>query len=95
MPQQQEEFDDESGFIGRVDFFWPEHGVIAEFDGQVKYNDRSSIVSEKLREDRLRELGYEVVRITWSEVLNEPAKVAQRIRAAMGRAAARRRRVAR
>jgi len=44
---------------------------VVEFDGAVKYagaDGRAALVAEKLREDRLRALGYEVVRIVWSDL---------------------------
>jgi len=63
-PVLQQEFRDGAGLIGRVDFWFPEHGVVLEFDGRSKYVDpalraagRSSadvVVAEKRREDRLR-----------------------------------------
>jgi len=37
------------------------------------------VVAEKLREDRLRDLGYLIVRLVWSE-LADPATVARKIR---------------
>lgn len=79
--------------VGVVDFLFREHWTIVEFDGYLKYSDRTDIVAEKHREDRLRELGYEVVRITWAE-LAHPERVHAKIRAAFARALARRRPVA-
>jgi hypothetical protein len=73
--------------VARVDFLWPELGVIGEFDGRVKYrNDPSALWHEKVREDRLRDLGYEVVRFTWDEVVRHPERVVARIRSAFARA---------
>ena len=43
---------------------------------------------EKLREDRLRALGYEVVRLTWAD-LDDPGRVHDLITSAFARAAAR------
>jgi len=76
-PVLQRPFYDSEGFIGRTDFFWPEYGVIGEFDGDAKYLDdellgdrstREAILAEKKREDRLRALGYKVVRWDWKAV---------------------------
>ena len=76
--------------IARVDFLWEEHRTIVEFDGRVKYgpgNDRGpdALWQEKLREEQLREAGYEVVRITWAQLMNEPERTVERIRAAFAR----------
>ncbi|MGB5953306.1 MAG: type IV toxin-antitoxin system AbiEi family antitoxin domain-containing protein [Ornithinimicrobium sp.] len=56
------------GFAARVDFLIAEHGVVIEFDGMAKYQSASYLRAEKLREDRLRRLGYEVVRFTWKDL---------------------------
>ena len=72
----------EPGFEALVDFLIDDEKVVLEFDGKVKYartadepdpfgNRRTPqevLWHEKRREDRLRELGYEVVRVTWSEL---------------------------
>lgn len=73
-PVLQQRFDDAAGLAGIVDFWWPEAGVIGEFDGVGKYlrdlsgrgRDTAQIViDEKRREDRLRALGFRVVRWGW------------------------------
>ena len=81
-----------------VDFLLDEAPVVIEFDGRVKYGrdadepdpfsrrrSREQVVwDEKRREDRLRELGYEVVRVVWSD-LDSPRELAARIRRAVER----------
>jgi hypothetical protein len=52
-PVLQQEFVTDAGAF-RVDFWWPDAGVIGEFDGRVKYDDRDAIWAEKRREDALR-----------------------------------------
>jgi hypothetical protein len=86
-PMLQTEFTDNAGFVARVDFYFPEQNTVVEFDGMVKYASGSAeiLIEEKLREDRLRALGIEVVRITWAD-LARPAEVAARIRQAFARA---------
>lgn len=84
-PELQVEFRDERGIVwARVDALFAEERTIVEFDGRMKYDDPTTLWREKLREDRLRELGYEVVRVTWSD-LGAPAALATRIRAAFAR----------
>ena len=78
-PALQVRFDDRTGLIGYVDMWWPTLGVIGEADGLVKYTDRDTLVAEKHREDRLRRLGFIVVRWTWREIMDTPHIVAQRI----------------
>lgn len=77
--------------LARVDFLVGDC-VIVEFDGAVKYagaDGRDALVAEKRRESALTDLGYEVVRIVWSD-LDDPVTVLRRIRAAYERAARRR-----
>ncbi|GAA5160800.1 type IV toxin-antitoxin system AbiEi family antitoxin domain-containing protein [Ornithinimicrobium tianjinense] len=80
--------EDDGSFVARVDFVVEGTRVVVEFDGMMKYTDPGTLAAEKLREDRLRELGYEVVRITWAD-LARPETVRRRIQAALDRAAAR------
>lgn len=64
-----------------------EHGIV-EFDGKVKYrgDDGTALFDEKRREDRLRSLGYIVVRIIWADLETRGAAVAK-VRRAMAAAA--------
>lgn len=79
---------DESGrLVARVDFVVKGTKVILEVDGRLKYTDRDALFAEKKREDRLRSLGYVVVRVTWSDVMR-PGVVAQKIRQGLALAAA-------
>ncbi|MDQ3663902.1 MAG: type IV toxin-antitoxin system AbiEi family antitoxin domain-containing protein [Actinomycetota bacterium] len=78
----------------RVDFELKGLGVIIEFDGRVKYvtedgqPDVQALWEEKKREDRIRDLGYEVVRVYWEELFgSRRIRTEQRIRAAIARAA--------
>lgn len=85
-PVLQARFADAKGFVGRVDFFFAELATVVEFDGLVKYagDAREALINEKLREDRLRALGLEVVRITWAD-LDNPGEVIARIQRAFAR----------
>ncbi|MEO7236419.1 MAG: type IV toxin-antitoxin system AbiEi family antitoxin domain-containing protein [Lapillicoccus sp.] len=76
---------DESGrVVARVDFLVDGTNVVIEFDGLVKYTDGGvdALIAEKRREDRLRSLGYVVIRVTWDE-LARPAVLLARIRAVL------------
>lgn len=78
--------DDLGDFVARVDFLFERVGVIVEVDGMGKYDDRAALRSEKLREDRLRSLGYEVVRLTWADLV-DPLVVRRKVLAGVSRAA--------
>ncbi|MEI8407929.1 MULTISPECIES: type IV toxin-antitoxin system AbiEi family antitoxin domain-containing protein [unclassified Kribbella] len=85
-PVLQASFADAGGFVGRVDFYFAFQQTVVEFDGLVKYSGgtRESLIQEKLREDRLRALGLQVVRITWAD-LDYPDQVIARIHQAFAR----------
>jgi hypothetical protein len=72
-PQLQVPFTDEEGTMF-ADFYWPELGLIGEFDGKGKYlkpeylgrlTPGEAVWFEKRREDRLRALGPRVTRWDW------------------------------
>lgn len=85
-PDLQVPFYDADGLVGYADMVWDEWRVIGECDGLVKYQSRDDLVREKAREDRLRALGYIVVRWTWEEIMRNPAAVVARIRRAIAQA---------
>lgn len=61
--------------------------VVVEFDGLVKYRGdqgERAVIAEKKREDRIRRLGYEVVRVIWPE-LDHPAVISRWTREAIRR----------
>lgn len=74
--------------VGLADLKLDRWDVLVEFDGTGKYSDPGALVAEKDREDRMRTLGYEVVRIRWAD-LSRPHLVRQRVLAAIARAEAR------
>jgi len=69
--------DEDGRFVARVDFVVKGTKVIVEFDGRVKYDDDGELFREKKREDRLRALGYTVVRVTWADLMRPGAVVAK------------------
>jgi very-short-patch-repair endonuclease len=93
QPTPQVEIRDAQGrLVGRVDFLLELERIIVEFDGLMKYADatgREALAAEKSREDRMRALGYEFVRLTWAD-LSRPATVERLLRLAVGRASSRR-----
>jgi hypothetical protein len=78
--------------IARADFGWPKLRTVGEFDGRAKYgrrlpgdrNPADAVYEEKLREDRLRALGFTDIRWSWSD-LEDFAPTAARLRAALSR----------
>lgn len=93
---------EDGAFLAFLDFLLDDWPVVFEFDGKMKYGraqDRvdnrgrpisagDAVWCEKQREDHLRRLGYEVVRVVWSE-LDDLAELDRRRHAAISRARAR------
>ncbi|WP_146244887.1 hypothetical protein [Curtobacterium sp. MCBD17_028] len=92
-PLLQARFTDARGTIGIVDFWFPDQGVIVEFDGLVKYRSptvragrtpEQVVIEEKRREDRLRSVPgvRAVVRFVWADIM--PGGAAPAVLARMG-----------
>lgn len=87
-------FDERGTLTGRVDGALLEAGVVVEFDGFAKYERYrrqgesigGAVAREKKREDRLRALGWLVVRFTWDELADPAAMIAKVRRAVAQRA---------
>lgn len=92
-PRVQVVLSDADGAFARVDFYLDDIHTVLEFDGRIKYGrlvpegQTPSDVAwkEKVREDRIRSGGAQVVRITWED-LERPERIDQLIRAAADRA---------
>jgi predicted transcriptional regulator of viral defense system len=86
-PILQFEVSDRRGVAGFADFGWPEHALLGEFDGLVKYtrdmtrpgeNIDAIVVREKIREDRMRATGRAMTRWLWKDAL-QPALLHQQL----------------
>lgn len=87
LPDSQPDlFTSDGTHLGRVDFLFEEHGVVGEFDGEVKYTKyvpagltaADVVVAEKKREDAIRGAGWQVARWTWDDLEN-PRTVVDRL----------------
>jgi hypothetical protein len=93
-PELQVEIRDVDGrLVGRVDFLFRRQRTIGEFDGRVKYRagegtltPEETVYREKLREDALRALGFEIVRFTWSDLDHRATLIVRRFHDAFARA---------
>lgn len=79
-PELQVPLHDHDGLIGFADMAWLKLGVIGEADGLAKYESRDDYSREKVREDRIRALGFIVVRWTWDQIIRDTPSVVARIR---------------
>jgi very-short-patch-repair endonuclease len=59
-----------------VDFLWRDARLVVETDGYRAHGSEVAFKDDKRRDLRLRALGYDVVRLTYDQVKNEPQTVA-------------------
>lgn len=76
-PVLQQRFSDAAGLLGYTDFHWKESRIVGEFDGEEKYvkpellkgrTTAETVLAEKNRENRIRALGFHVVRWDWADL---------------------------
>lgn len=76
-PILQQRFADPAGLVGYSDFCWQQPRVVGEFDGIAKYvkaeflksrTTSEAVLAEKDRENRIRAMGFHVVRWDWSDL---------------------------
>jgi uncharacterized protein DUF559 len=79
----------------RVDFCWPDAWVVVEVDGMAKYEADSPRGRRALRRrdyersNRIADLGFEIVRFGWEDIVRDPDVVIARLRRALDRGRAR------
>lgn len=90
---QREVLGRDGTWLATVDFWWGgRQPVVGEFDGEAKYGrllrpgqtSGQAVVEEEIREDRLRDLGLQVVRWMWRD-LDEPRFLPERLRDRLAR----------
>jgi len=85
VPRLQREIYDAKGLMV-PDYSWDYISVLGEFDGRGKYHRAlkpgedvgDAVWKEKVREDRLRALGFLVIRIIWADLI-EPERLIRKL----------------
>jgi hypothetical protein len=80
-PVAQHTVRDESGFVARVDFAWPEAKVALEYEGRW-HGERQHVAKDRRRLNRLTAAGWTVIFVT-AEDLADPVALIARIAAAL------------
>lgn len=65
-----------------VDFLFRERDTIVEADGMLKYKEKRDLDEQFKRDRLLRDAGYKVVHVTWTEAFRQPQVAIGRIRRA-------------
>ncbi|HKO29145.1 MAG TPA: type IV toxin-antitoxin system AbiEi family antitoxin domain-containing protein [Solirubrobacteraceae bacterium] len=71
-----------------VDAYWPEHGLVLEFDGWQAHGHRSAFETDRKRDQVMAAHGLRVIRITDRQLKYEPVAVAARIAMSLSHAPA-------
>ena len=65
-----------------ADFHWPDHGLVVEVDGYEHHFDLPAFRDDRRRGGSYRRAGYELIRFSADQVFDDPAEVAETLRAA-------------
>lgn len=69
-----------------VDFLWRERQLIVETDGYKYHSGREAFEDDRDRDLKLKALGFEVVRLSYRQVVEEPARVGDLLTTILSRA---------
>ena len=83
QPQRQVEVRDGQGFVGRVDFAYPELKIAIEVQSYRWHSSRAAWRSDTDRLNRLQALGWIIIQVTYEDLERRPDVVARRIRDAI------------
>jgi len=70
-----------------ADFLWPQQRLVAELDGHSVHSTRHAFEHDRRRDQRLTLAGLTVVRLTWRQVVEEPAATSAMMRALLAQRA--------
>jgi very-short-patch-repair endonuclease len=68
-PTRQLDIGDDAGWIGRVDFAYPEARLVIELDGSRHHSARLDQLADRTRDSRLGRAGWRTVRIRWDDLV--------------------------
>ncbi|MDX6608101.1 MAG: hypothetical protein QOF85_26 [Solirubrobacterales bacterium] len=69
----------------QVDCHWPGAGQVVELDGWAAHGTRSAFREDRARDRILRAAGYDVTRIAWAQLDDEPEAIASDLRGLLSR----------
>ena len=77
MPEHHGPIDPgDGGVIIRPDFVWRARRLVVEVDGAGTHLTRHAFEADRRRDQRLTAAGWRVIRVTWRQLHDEPARVA-------------------
>jgi hypothetical protein len=79
-PVRQADVGDGAGWVGRVDFVYPQAKVLIELDGRRYHSALLDLEADRSRDNRLVAGGWRVMRVTWAQLRDRPDEVVGLIR---------------
>jgi len=70
-----------SGYL--VDVAFPAQRVAVEVDGWAFHSDHGAFQHDRIRQNRIALLGWQVLRFTWRDLTEQPVRVVAQIRSAI------------
>ena len=83
QPDRQVDLGDADGWIGCVDFVYREHRIVIETDGKEHHTALLDRTADAERDRRLTAAGWQVVRLTWFDIVHRPRWTLDRLRSLM------------
>jgi hypothetical protein len=75
-PERQVHIDPgDGGAMVRVDFLWREQRLVVETDGAAPHGTRRAFERDRRRDQRLIGAGWQVIRVTWRQIVHSPQEV--------------------
>ena len=69
-------------FVGRPDLYYPDYRLGLEYDGGTH---RESLAEDNRRQNRLLEVGVQLLRFTAADVLSRPTMITSQVRSLLAR----------
>lgn len=86
-PARQAVLGDGAALIGRVDFVYRGPGLVLEADSRRHHSSWLDTEADRRRDAALLAAGWQVMRVTWAQLVHHPEEVVAAVRGALGRAA--------
>ncbi len=77
------EVSDQQGLIGYIDIAFVDRKIAIEIDGYMWHSERARFQHDRRRQNRLTNLGWQVLRFTWDDLKNRAPNVAETTRIAL------------
>jgi hypothetical protein len=87
LPEREVDVGDDDGWVGRVEFAYPERKLLIEVDGRCWHSSLLDLEADRRRDNRLIAAGWRILRITGEQVDQRPDEVVGLLRTALGTAA--------